>query len=394
MRLLLILFVLTGTMTFAQQKPPVVYKQLTDTIFNPTDRIVVGEMQAPPDPDHRLEYLAILPDNIAAYRELIRQNPLITFKVHILWQKKGAKYPAQTEAVYDSLYAYLNAPAGGDSTIHVSQMHHGFVKQNEKIKVELEVVAIAAENKALEKTAEDESVSVSQLMATIAFSKNEVLYKQINNAVEYSCDAKVDSLWIEGPGLIITPVPLANNQWSLGETADITTGMAFVRIDSSFKQRFAQITLKSLSGKDTVVQRMVHFIKVRELPEPTLYLGAINTSGVLKVSDSFLFGAHRFYAKYLQSEVPFNVQFTIEELEYNIGGRIFKHAGADMSEEVMKAIENSGPGTVILVTKARLKGTDNIAMELDYPFTWIKRSPKGTKFVRSTDVPVEEKSKP
>lgn len=353
MRLLLILFVLTGTMTFAQQKPPVVYKQLSDTIFNLGDRIVVGEMQAPPDPDHRLEYLAILPNNIAAYRELIRQNPLITFKVHVLWSRKGAKFPAQTEAVYDSLYAYLNAPVGTDSTIRVKQLHHGFVKQNEHIKVELEIIGIAAKNQV-------RKPSAATIQGVIALPELNMIYRNYNNVATYAVSSEVDSVWIEGKGIHFSP-------------SDKNRGV--LRVTGT--DRTVSATIKALSGKDTISCGTTTF-RVSNLPKPTLYFGPEELENLAQQGDSAFFAQRLFFAKY-PAQIPLRASFEIREVHYAFSdGRTYVQTGKRMPDDLLKMVESLSPGAVITITKIIVVGPEEFVY--NQPVRVVKKAPKNASY--------------
>ncbi len=135
------LFVLLSCTAFGQKRKTAKlhFKTIHDTRFSVGDRIPMGEVTLVLS--SKGEDSLIIPDSLDVYRKFVQSNPLMTFKLHMLWRNQGVKFPGRTNYTRDVLLEYLNEDGPDeDSTCYIYGFKHTFYKQEPLLILELEVI--------------------------------------------------------------------------------------------------------------------------------------------------------------------------------------------------------------------------------------------------------------
>ena len=335
-------------MAVAQSKTPVItYKPVTAPILNVGDRIVIGEVKVTMLTPEKSE--VELPANIAAFKELVQNNPLITFKLHLNWKSQGVKYPGRSEYTKDSIQHYLNAGAEPHQGT-ITEFKHTFLKQEEGLLAELEVLQIAARNN-----------TKQVFSATFALPEQVILYRGFNNAFEYTVSGDPDTTWLITQGAVVR-----------------NTGAGKGTLNPSGTAKTASIQIMAQYGLDTV-ELDSYMFRVRNLPSPAVYFGDLSVEKARAASDSLLFREKQLFVKY-PPEITLSTYYQVLEIHYMIGGTAYVVMGSQVSKEVEAAIESAEPGTEIQVTKIIAKGPDSMEVVFNDVVRHTKITPKGTAF--------------
>jgi hypothetical protein len=333
----LLLILLLSFCGFGQtRKPaPVVYKTLQSESFETGDHIRMGTISTSAVSQKYRQFTVQLPDSLEAFRDFVFAHPEMEYKITVKWQQSGRKFPAETGAVTDSLLRYFRMPPGSvDNRQYINEVHHVFLKQDQRILLELEITG-----------------GTSPLLANAGKKgspfiqpENQILYKKYKNEI------LIDTAFI----------PASHSIWVEGERMYIqypSRGKAILQVKpTKAKER----TLHLFSGtREERASHGVYVFEVRDLPEPELFFaGKSLEGGNIGIPD--LLSADGTYTAGYTTEVPLKANYSVVEVRYLIAGKEYAHTGNKISKKVRKALEEAPAGSEILIRKIAVNGNRRV----------------------------------
>ncbi|MES2554688.1 MAG: hypothetical protein V4604_00980 [Bacteroidota bacterium] len=297
----------------------------------------------------------VIPDSLELYRSFVQRNPLMTFKLHMIWRNQGVKFPARTNYTRDVLLEYLNEDgpdANGDlndSTCYIYGFKHSFFKQKPLLIVELEVIGMQSANNLN-----------NPVHGTISLPEMNILYRNYNNIVEFAVNKQYDDMWVSGSGVSLT-----------------RSGEQYIaRVHTPSRE--VSISLYSNFGNDTTLHGAFKF-RTSNLPLPTIYWGTLSLNGsqFQSINDSNFLQMGMVFAKY-PPEIPLKASFEVGEMKIRIGDSTYMNKGKTVSKEIIDAYINAEQGTVFTIESVEVRGP--IHEIITIPFTRTKSTAKGKRF--------------
>jgi len=365
MRLLFVAAFLFSFPAFSQLKKPVppVYKTIASQTFAVGDRIAMGEVRSELLPVKYRKYSVSFNDSMQLFRDFMFAHPNLEFRVNVLWQQSGRKFPGETEVMKDTLENYFRKPAdSGNNKLFANQVRHSYHKQPEHVKLELEVIAVKA-------------TAVSSMYAFVsavpAFPDDFTVYEKYDNHIVFGVPglAESEALWIEAAGVTIKYL-------KRGEAIVHTRLWAGDEL---------MVSLRSGTAEHPV-NHGNYWLRVQQLPEPQIFLGPVKLEDLPALTDSLAFGYRAFSAQYPR-EIPLIATFPITEIYYTIAGKECKQTGSELSAKVLKKIEAAEKGTDIVITKVVVNGPRRFKIKKDV--RKVKSTPAGTYFKEIDQVVVD-----
>lgn len=345
MRFTLFCLLFFSSAAFGQLKkrPVVHYTNIYGSPISVGDRIDMGEVDVIILPLGK-DSISI-PDSVSYYRDFIQQHPEITFKLHFLWKNQGVKFPARTNDARDAVLDFLNEDGPDeDSTCYISAFKHTFVKQEPILRIELEVI----------------DVKSHPAQGVIGLPQQNLLYRNYDNPIEFTVNAKADSSWIEGVDVVVRPDG---------------NGRYLARVTGT--SRNVNMIVKSRLGNVTTEHGVFAF-RVANLPTPSIYFGWIRSTELPDCSEKDFLTAHAVFVKY-PAEVSVITTFDVRETVFTVGGTTIVSPGKSLSKEFIEAYEQADKGTEMVIESVQITGPNGVQV-IYGPFKHVKQSEKGTPF--------------
>lgn len=175
----------------------------------------------------------------------------------------------------------------------------------------------------------------SQIQMALAMPEYNVVYWGYNNLLEVSTRTEVNPKFIELKCEGATLTLKENNLWNLNP---FTTGDSLELIMLNSKTR-------------EVIDRFVYVVK--KLPDPTLFVGAVENGG--KISRAEI----RLFARY--SDSPLRAEFTVKEAIVTVEGynNTIKVKGDRFGNDYLEFVKNIPHGTKVSIQAVAL-GPDRL----------------------------------